>query len=101
MVFVSLESSQRLDSPGKQKWTVVVDYRKLSECTIDDKYSLPNISDLLNKYFTTLDLSFGFHQIDINPEDIPKAAVSVENGNYEFIRMPFGMNNARPDFNDL
>ena len=40
---------KKLDASGKQKWRVVVDYRKLNEVTIDDKYPLPNISDLLHQ----------------------------------------------------
>lgn len=35
--------------------------------------------------FTTLEL--GFHQIEIDLEDIPKAAFNVANGQCEFLRM--------------
>ncbi|XP_050518950.1 uncharacterized protein LOC126893053 [Diabrotica virgifera virgifera] len=92
-----------MDASGEQKWRVVIDYRKLNECTIDDKYPLPNISDLLDQlgkcqYFTTLDLASGFHQIEIDPKDIPKTAFSAENGHYEFTRMPFGLKNAPSTF---
>ncbi|XP_050507921.1 uncharacterized protein LOC126885399 [Diabrotica virgifera virgifera] len=94
---------KKMDASGEQKWRVVIDYRKLNECTIDDKYPLPNISDLLDQlgkcqYFTTLDLASGFHQIEIDPKDIPKTAFSVENGHYEFTRMPFGLKNAPSTF---
>ena len=81
---------KKIDASGKQKWRVVIDYRKLNELTVDDKYPLPNISDLLDQlgkcqYFSTLDLASGFHQIEINPDDIPKTAFSVDNGHYEFL----------------
>lgn len=36
---------KKINSTRKQKWSVVIDYRKL--ITIDDKYPLSNISDLL------------------------------------------------------
>src|SRR5699024_9101521 len=39
---------KKIDSSGKQKWRVVIDYRKLNEKTVDDKYPLPNIEDLLD-----------------------------------------------------
>lgn len=44
----SNQKSGRFTS-GKQKWRVVVDYRKLNEKTIDNRYLLPNITDLLDK----------------------------------------------------
>lgn len=94
---------KKLDASGKQKWRMVVDYRKLNEKTIDDKYPLPNITDILDKlgrsqYFTTLDLANGFHQIEMDVNDIPKTAFSTENGHYEFRRMPFGLKNAPASF---
>lgn len=94
---------KKRDASGKNKWRLVIDYRKLNEKTIDDRYPIPNISDILDKlgksiYFTTLDLASGFHQIEIKKEDIPKTAFSVENGHYEFLRMPFGLKNAPSTF---
>jgi hypothetical protein len=85
-----------MDASGKTKWRIVVDYRKINEKTIDDRYPLPNINDILDKlgkcqYFTTLDLASGFHQIEMDPESIPKTAFNVENGHYEYVRMPFGL----------
>lgn len=55
------------DSSGKVKWRLVIDYRKLNEQTVSDRYPLPNITDILDKlgkclYFTTLDLASGFHR---------------------------------------
>lgn len=92
-----------MDASGNKKWRLVIDYRKLNEKTIDDRYPIPNITDILDKlgrcmYFTTLDLASGFHQIEVDPRDIAKTAFNVENGHYEFLRMPFGLKNAPSTF---
>lgn len=94
---------KKLDASGKQKWRLVIDYRKLNEVTVGDSYPLPNITDILDKlghsqYFTTLDLASGFHQLEVQPQDIPKTAFNTPYGHYEFKRMPFGLKNAPATF---
>lgn len=59
---------KKLDASGKKKWRVVIDYRKLNEKTVNDKFPIPRIEEILDRlgrstYFTTLDLKSGFHQI--------------------------------------
>lgn len=50
---------KKVDNLGKQKWLIVMDYVRLNKKTIDNKYPLPNINDILAKlgrgqYFITL-----------------------------------------------
>lgn len=94
---------KKMDASGKQKWRLVVDFRKLNEKTLDDKYPIPNITDVLDKlgkcqYFTTLDLASGFYQVEMDPNDVEKTAFNVEHGHFEFLRMPMGLKNSPSTF---
>lgn len=94
---------KKADASGEIKYRMVIDYRRLNEITVDDKYPLPNIADLYDKlgkcqYFSTLDLASGYHQIELNKDDRQKTAFSTQNGHYEFLRMPFGLKTAPATF---
>lgn len=90
---------KKTDSSETKKWRIVVDYRKLNDITVGDSYPLPNISVILDqlghsKYFSTIDLSSGFHQIKMASKDADKTASSTHTGHYQFNLMPFGLKNA-------
>ena len=90
---------KKADASNEKKYRLVIDYRKINAKTISDKYPIPDTTTVLanlgnNTYFTTLDLASGFHQIPMAEKDIEKTAFSVNNGKYEFVRLPFGLKNA-------
>ena len=76
-----------------------VDNRALNKITIKDKYPIPLIDDQIDRlrgqrYFTSLDLFSGYHQVPIARDSRGKTAFVTPNGHYQFKRMPFDLCNA-------
>ena len=75
---------------------LVVDFRRLNKKITPIQYPLPHLETALqqlggNRFFSTLDLLSGYHQIKLREEDHHKTAFSTGRGLYEFSRVPFGM----------
>ena len=79
---------------------VCVDFRKLNKITEEDPEPMTTAEDLFRrlngkKYLSKINLTKGYWQIPVAPEDVYKTAFVTPDGQYEFLRMPFGMVNSR------
>ena len=95
--------AKKTDASGKQKWRIVIDFRKLNEITDQDAYPLPNPNDILHhlgnaEFFSALDLSSGFHQISMHPDGKKYTAFSTPDAHFQYNCMPFGLKNAPATF---
>ena len=69
--------SKKSNASGRRKFRLVIDYRKLNRKTINDKYPILEITDIMDKlgsakYFSTFDLESGFYQIQMAKEYMEK-----------------------------
>lgn len=76
-------------APNKDgRWKMCVDCSVLNKITINNRYPLSTIDDLLDQehsahYFTKLDLKFGYHQVCIHEEYTWKTTFKTKQGIFQ------------------
>ena len=74
---------------------LVIDYRQLSKQTIQSCWPIPSIEDIFDildgsEYFTTLDMSWGFHQLPMEEGSQHFTAISTPFGTSKWLCMLMG-----------
>ena len=80
-----------------------MEYRRLNDCTVKDTFPLPRIDDIIDslqgqKYFSSLDLTSGYWQVEMDKDSAEKTAFGVPIGHFELKAIPFGLCNAVATF---
>jgi len=76
-----------------------VDYKRLNTVTKDVPFYMPRVEEVLEgvgqaRFISKMDLTKGYYQVRVAPGDIAKTSFICHRGQFEFLRMPFGVKNA-------
>ena len=87
---------------------VCVDYWRINQGTVPDRYPMPRVDELVDaigrrkgKYFSTLDMMKGYHQVKMEEQSKQKTVFTCHLGLFQYRRMPFGLTNAPATFQRL
>ncbi|GFX76944.1 retrovirus-related Pol polyprotein from transposon 17.6 [Trichonephila clavipes] len=92
---------------SKEKWRLVLDFRKLNEITVTQDFVIPTLDDILHEisgsnYFSASDMKSAFNQIPLHFADRHKTAFSTPDGDkYQFNRLCFGLKNSPKAFQSI
>jgi len=85
---------------------LVQDYQTLNSMMVKNKYPLPLISELVSqlrgaRYFTKLNVHWGFNNVRVKPGDEWKAAFQTNRSMFKPLVMFFGMTNSLATFQTM
>ncbi|GFX33597.1 retrovirus-related Pol polyprotein from transposon 297 [Trichonephila clavipes] len=89
-----LAFTERQEKDGSSR--MCIDYRKLNQKPVKDKFPLPIIEDVLDtlqeaKVYSTLYLRNGFFHVDVDEDCRKYTSFIVPDGQFEFNKVPFGL----------
>lgn len=82
------------------------DFRALNAISRFDAYPIPRVDEPIERlgkanYISTIDLTKGYWQVPLAPEDRHKTAFATPEGLFQYVRMPFGLHGAAATFQRL
>ncbi|KAL0430394.1 UNVERIFIED_CONTAM: Transposon Ty3-G Gag-Pol polyprotein [Sesamum radiatum] len=88
------------------KWRMCIDFRDLNKVCPKDFYPLPRIDQLVDstsgcELLSMMDVSQGYHQIMLAPEDRKRVSFITSAGTFCYTAIPFGLKNAGATYQSL
>ena len=83
-----------------------IDFKAINAVTEPIPFYMPKVDEVLesmdkSSVISKLDLTKGYYQVPMHPDDIQKTAFMYHQGRFEFLRMPFGVKIAPAVFQEL
>ena len=82
----------------------VIDYTKLNKHIARDAHMFPSAKDIVagispkSRYFATLHLKSGYHQVELDEESSKLTTFLLFNGRYRYLRAPMGLCSSSDEF---
>jgi hypothetical protein len=75
----------------------------MNAMNIKNRFPMPLVDEIIDElagtqFYTSLDMTAGYHQIHMGVEDEHKTTFKTHQGHYQFRVMPFGVSNASTSF---
>lgn len=85
------------------EWRFCIDFGHLNSVTVKDSHPLPRVDDTLDVlsgvcWFSTLDFSNGYWQVEVSEEDSEKTAFTTGRDLNQWQSMPMGLTNSSATF---
>ena len=85
---------------------ICINFKAINSITTPLPFYMPQVEEVLehvgkSRVISKIDLTKGYYQVPVHPEDIPKTAFICHQGKFEFLRMPLGVRNAPAVFQEL
>ncbi|CAC5407871.1 unnamed protein product [Mytilus coruscus] len=98
-------STSSSSASNQPQYRFCIDFRQLNLLCVKRVYPIVQMDDIVDmlgeakaKFYSTVDMFNGYHQIKLDPETKHKTAFTCHEGVFEFNRLPFGLSNSPHTF---